>query len=129
MTLRIALPVLIPIFIYACSTTTQKPTEPSGLYLKVYAMQFVEAMRGSDVKAGAFDISKQPEKDATYHLGIDVVLEEKTERLTVKLSVDARGLKPVHAALGSTPVYPDPTREWKQIDAWHSKAAELAAQE
>ena len=102
---------------------------PSGSYRLVYAMQFVEAMRRSDKKAGAYEISSRPDDDGIYTVTIDVFEQTVPSRLIILLTAKDGGLEPQSATLGKQAIYPDPPAGWTKFLDWHAAADRRARTE
>ena len=126
MTIRMVL-LLFTLSIYGCLHTNEPP---DGVYLKVYAMQFVEEMRTSGLQAGAFEISRRPDGEGLYRLSVDLMKNENIQQLKISLRSNKQGgLRPIDAKLESAAVYPRPTKEWIKFEVWHKAAATRAASE
>jgi len=104
------------------SASTVDETPPSGTYLLVYAMNFVEAMRKSDKRAGAYEVSRRPDDNGIYTVGIDVFEGTAALRLIILLKAKDGGLEPLSAKLDEQSVYPNPGGDWVKFSEWHASA-------
>ena len=97
-------------------------TLPSGSYRLAYAMQFVEAMRKSNKKAGAYEVSPGPDDDGIYTVTIDVFEKTVPSRLIILLTAKDGALEPQSATLDKQAIYPNPPAGWTEFLDWHAAA-------
>ncbi len=97
---------LLPACDAPASRPDERPTDPSSLYLTMYATSFVDVLRVGGTQAGAFEMGRRPGDDGLYHLQIERSDEGRLRTLDVALAARASGLSMVNARLDDLDVFP-----------------------